>query len=88
MRIRATVAAVSGALVLSAFAVPAAQAADASSGKAALSSATSTAAATLNVTFSKMKAVSGASRSPGGEPGGTTSGIFPCSGSGRMGNGW
>jgi hypothetical protein len=59
MRIRATVAAVSGALVLSAFAVPAAQAADASSGKAALSSATSTAAATLNVTFSKMKVNSG-----------------------------
>ncbi|MFG2784439.1 hypothetical protein ACGFY7_42265 [Streptomyces prunicolor] len=59
MRIRATVAAVSGALVLSAFAVPAAQAADATSGKAALSSATAdgtaTAAATLNVTFSKFK---------------------------------
>ncbi|MFJ5308532.1 hypothetical protein [Streptomyces sp. NPDC088350] len=59
MRIRATVAAVSGALVLSAFAVPAAQAADASSGKAAFSSATSAAAATLNVTFSNMKVNSG-----------------------------
>jgi hypothetical protein len=60
MRISATVAAVSGALVLSAFAVPAAQAADAPSGKAAFSSATadgtaSTAAATLNVTFSNVK---------------------------------
>jgi hypothetical protein len=43
MRIRATVAAVSGALVLTALAVPAAQA------------ATSTTAATLNVTFSHMK---------------------------------
>ncbi|MFJ6897643.1 hypothetical protein [Streptomyces hokutonensis] len=63
MRIRATVAAVSGALVLSAFAVPAAQAADAPSGRAALSAATAdgsaTAAATLNVTFSKMKVNSG-----------------------------
>ncbi|MFJ9376250.1 hypothetical protein [Streptomyces sp. NPDC101455] len=63
MRISATVAAVSGALVLSAFAVPAAQAADAPSGKAAFSSATAdgtvTAAATLNVTFSKFKVNSG-----------------------------
>ncbi|MEV0905662.1 hypothetical protein [Streptomyces hokutonensis] len=63
MRIRATVAAVSGALVLSAFAVPAAQAADAPSGKAALSAATAdgsaTAAATLNVTFSKFKVNNG-----------------------------
>jgi len=47
MRIRATVAAVSGALVLSAFAVPAAQAVG------------NTAAATLNVTFSKVKVNSG-----------------------------
>ena len=57
MRIRATVAAVSGALVLSAFAVPAAQAADATSGKATLSSAS--AAASLNVTFSKFKVNNG-----------------------------
>ncbi|WP_262064271.1 hypothetical protein [Streptomyces sp. STR69] len=47
MRIRATVAAVSGALVLSAFAVPAAQAAG------------TTSAATLNVTFSKFKVNNG-----------------------------
>jgi len=63
MRIRATVAAVSGALVLSAFAVPAAQAADATSGKAAFSSATAdgtaTAAATLDVTFSSVKVNAG-----------------------------
>ncbi|MET7681525.1 hypothetical protein [Streptomyces sp. NPDC005423] len=68
MRIRATVAAVSGALVLSAFAVPAAQAADAPSGKApsgkaAFSAATAdgsaTAAAALNVTFSNVKVNSG-----------------------------
>jgi hypothetical protein len=63
MRIRATIAAVSGALVLSALAVPAAQAADTSSGKTAFSSATAdgsaTAAATLNVTFSKVKVNSG-----------------------------
>ncbi|MET7567019.1 hypothetical protein ABZT04_00715 [Streptomyces sp. NPDC005492] len=63
MRISATVAAVSGALVLSAFAVPAAQAADAPSGKAAFSAATAdgtaTAAATLNVTFSNVKVNSG-----------------------------
>ncbi|MGW7407058.1 hypothetical protein ACWGI9_25635 [Streptomyces sp. NPDC054833] len=59
MRIRATVAAVSGALALSAFAVPAAQAADAPSAKSAFGSASAdapaTAAATLNVTFSNMK---------------------------------
>lgn len=58
MRIRATVAAVSGALALSALAVPAAQAADAPSGKAAFSSAsadaTSGSTATLDVTFSGM----------------------------------
>ncbi|MFJ8137073.1 hypothetical protein [Streptomyces sp. NPDC096013] len=63
MRISATVAAVSGALVLSAFAVPAAQAADAPSGKAAFGAATAdgsaTAAATLDVTFSKVKVNSG-----------------------------
>ena len=63
MRIRATVAAVSGALVLSAFAVPAAQAADATSGRTALTSATAdgtaSAAATLNVTFSKFKVNNG-----------------------------
>src|SRR4051812_35768641 len=57
MRIRTTVAAVSGALVLSAFAVPAAQAADATSGKAAFSAAADgvSATATLDVTFSDMK---------------------------------
>jgi hypothetical protein len=58
MRIRATVAAVSGALALSALAVPAAQAADAPSGRAAFSTAsgdaTSGTAATLDVTFSNM----------------------------------
>ncbi|WP_427920837.1 hypothetical protein [Streptomyces sp. cg40] len=63
MRIRATVAAVSGALVLSAFAVPAAQAADATPGRTALTSATAdgtaSAAATLNVTFSKFKVNNG-----------------------------
>ncbi|WP_371670671.1 hypothetical protein OG985_25475 [Streptomyces sp. NBC_00289] len=58
MRIRTTVAAVSGALVLSGFAVPAAQAADAPSGKAAFSATAAdgvSAAATLDVTFSDMK---------------------------------
>ncbi|MFB7504315.1 hypothetical protein [Streptomyces broussonetiae] len=69
MRIRATVAAVSGALALSALVVPAAQAADAgsssfradaakvlshaASGKSAFSAATAT--AKLNVTFSNLK---------------------------------
>ncbi|WP_411151350.1 hypothetical protein [Streptomyces sp. A30] len=59
MRIRATVAAVTGALALSALVVPAAQAADASSGKAAFSAAaadgTTSTAATVDVTFSNMK---------------------------------
>lgn len=65
MRIRATVAAVTGALALSALAVPAAQAADApsSSGKAAFSAATADGvtgiAADLDVTFSNMKVNSG-----------------------------
>lgn len=63
MRIRATVAAVSGALALSALVVPAAQAADAPSGKAAFSAATAdgpaTGTATLNVTFSNMKVNNG-----------------------------
>ena len=62
MRIRATVAAVSGALVLSAFAVPAAQAADVTSGKATFSSATAAGtatAATLDVTFSSVKVNAG-----------------------------
>jgi len=62
MRISATVAAVSGALVLSAFAVPAAQAAGAASGRTALTSATAdgtASAATLNVTFSKFKVNNG-----------------------------
>ncbi|KOG34002.1 hypothetical protein [Streptomyces resistomycificus] len=63
MRIRATVAAVTGALALSAFVVPAAQAADAPSGKAAFSAATAdgtaSAAATLDVTFSNMKVNNG-----------------------------
>jgi hypothetical protein len=63
MRIRATVAAVSGALALSAFALPTAQAADAPSGKAAFSAAsadgTSGTSATLDVTFSNMKVNSG-----------------------------
>ncbi|MEU2586114.1 hypothetical protein ABZ612_24780 [Streptomyces avermitilis] len=70
MRIRATVAAVSGALALSALAVPAAQAADSASvadiaktwglsttasGKSAFRASTATAAATLDVTFSDVK---------------------------------
>ncbi|MEV6169206.1 hypothetical protein AB0L99_13385 [Streptomyces sp. NPDC051954] len=60
MRTRATVAAVTGVLALSAFAVPAAEAADAPSGKATFSSASadaasSAAADTLDVTFSNMK---------------------------------
>ncbi|MFF9406451.1 hypothetical protein ACF1B0_13140 [Streptomyces anandii] len=57
MRIRATVAAVTGALALSAFAVPAAQAADAPSGKAAFDNAVASprTAASLDVTFSGMK---------------------------------
>ncbi|MFG2128883.1 hypothetical protein ACGFNV_13940 [Streptomyces sp. NPDC048751] len=63
MRIRATVAAVSGALALSALVVPAAQAADAPSGKAAFSAATAdgpaTSTATLDVTFSNMKVNNG-----------------------------
>ncbi|GAB2899093.1 hypothetical protein GCM10027074_77420 [Streptomyces deserti] len=63
MHMRATVAAVSGALALSALAVPSAQAADAPSGKAAFSAAaadgTSGTAATLDVTFSDMKVNSG-----------------------------
>jgi hypothetical protein len=66
MHIRATVAAVTGALALSALVVPAAQAADASSGKAAFGSAsadaesgTTTAASALDVTFSNMKVNSG-----------------------------
>jgi hypothetical protein len=64
MRIRATVAAVTGALALSALAVPAAQAADApSSGKAAFSAATADGevgtTAALDVTFSNMKVNSG-----------------------------
>ncbi|MEV5435048.1 hypothetical protein AB0K80_03275 [Streptomyces sp. NPDC052682] len=67
MRIRATAAAVSitGVLALSAFAVPAAQAADAASGKAAFSSASAdatsgtTTTSTLDVTFSDMKVNNG-----------------------------
>ncbi|MER7403990.1 hypothetical protein ABT373_16205 [Streptomyces sp. NPDC000070] len=65
MHIRATVAAVTGALALSALVVPAAQAADAPSGKAAFSSAAAgadsgtTTASTLDVTFSDMKVNSG-----------------------------
>ncbi|MEU9626190.1 hypothetical protein AB0D89_05130 [Streptomyces luteogriseus] len=64
MRIRATVAAVTGALALSALAVPAAQAADAPSGEQAFSSATAeaatgTTASTLDVTFSNVKVNSG-----------------------------
>ncbi|MFF7789741.1 hypothetical protein [Streptomyces sp. NPDC007991] len=64
MHIRATVAAVAGALALSALVVPAAQAADASSGKAAFSSASAgadsgTTASTLDVTFSDVKVNSG-----------------------------
>ncbi|MDN0194136.1 hypothetical protein [Streptomyces sp. S.PNR 29] len=63
MHMRATVAAVSGALALSALVVPAAQAADAPSGKAAFSAATADGtagtAATLDVTFSDMKVNSG-----------------------------
>ncbi|MFF9029554.1 hypothetical protein [Streptomyces iakyrus] len=64
MHIRATVAAVAGALALSALAVPAAQAADAPSGKQAFSSAAAdagaaTTASTLDVTFSNMKVNSG-----------------------------
>ncbi|WP_210589037.1 hypothetical protein [Streptomyces sp. GESEQ-35] len=61
MRIRATLAAVTGALALSALAVPAAQAADAP-GKLPLSSAGSTAtAAELDVTFSNMNVNKGKS---------------------------
>ncbi|MDG9707503.1 hypothetical protein [Streptomyces sp. DH10] len=65
MHIRATVAAVTGALALSALVVPAAQAADAPSGKAAFGSAASgaesgsTTTSTLDVTFSDMKVNSG-----------------------------
>ncbi|GGS63953.1 hypothetical protein [Streptomyces violaceus] len=65
MRIRATVAAVTGALALSALVVPAAQAADgpSASGKAAFSAATADGvtgtAADLDVTFSNMKVNSG-----------------------------
>ncbi|MFD5162520.1 hypothetical protein ACFWMJ_31395 [Streptomyces hawaiiensis] len=64
MHIRATVAAVVGALALSALVVPAAQAADAPSGKQAFSSAsadadTGTTASTLDVTFSNVKVNSG-----------------------------
>ncbi|GGX23346.1 hypothetical protein [Streptomyces lomondensis] len=65
MHMRATVAAVAGALALSALVVPAAQAADAPSGKAAFSSAAadadsgSTTASNLDVTFSDMKVNSG-----------------------------
>jgi hypothetical protein len=64
MHIRATVAAVAGALALSALVVPAAQAADAPSGKQAFSSAaadagTGTTASTLDVTFSNVKVNSG-----------------------------
>ncbi|MGW7384643.1 hypothetical protein [Streptomyces sp. NPDC054794] len=59
MRIRATVAAVTGALALSAFVAPAAQAADAPSARSEFSAtsadASAGAAATLNVTFSDMK---------------------------------
>ncbi|WP_086564329.1 hypothetical protein [Streptomyces africanus] len=64
MHIRATVAAVAGALALSALVVPAAQAADAPSGKAGFSSASAdadsgTTASTLDVTFSDVKVNSG-----------------------------
>ncbi|MFJ8049062.1 hypothetical protein [Streptomyces luteogriseus] len=64
MHIRATVAAVAGALALSALVVPAAQAADAPSGNQAFSSAsadaaTGTTASTLDVTFSNVKVNSG-----------------------------
>jgi hypothetical protein len=64
MHMRATVAAVSGALALSALVVPAAHAADAPSGKQAFSSAsadagTGTTASTLDVTFSDVKVNSG-----------------------------
>ncbi|MFD5738272.1 hypothetical protein ACFXJM_08745 [Streptomyces massasporeus] len=64
MHMRATVAAVAGALALSALVVPAAQAADAPSGKQAFSSATGdaatgTTASTLDVTFSDVKVNSG-----------------------------
>ncbi|MFJ7293360.1 hypothetical protein [Streptomyces collinus] len=64
MHIRATVAAVAGALALSALAVPAAQAAGAPSGKQAFSSAaadagTATTASTLDVTFSDVKVNNG-----------------------------
>ncbi|MER7481693.1 hypothetical protein ABTX60_29370 [Streptomyces sp. NPDC126510] len=64
MHMRATVAAVSGALALSALVVPAAHAADAPSGKQAFSSAsadagTGTTASTLDVTFSNVKVNSG-----------------------------
>ncbi|KOV97807.1 lipoprotein [Streptomyces sp. NRRL B-1140] len=64
MHMRATVAAVSGALALSALVVPAAHAADAPSGKQAFSSASAdasagTTASTLDVTFSNVKVNSG-----------------------------
>ncbi|MER5834106.1 hypothetical protein ABT116_25465 [Streptomyces sp. NPDC002130] len=64
MHMRATVAAVSGALALSALVVPAAHAADAPSGKQAFSSASADAgtgatASTLDVTFSDVKVNSG-----------------------------
>ncbi|MEW2610652.1 hypothetical protein AB0937_10655 [Streptomyces sp. NPDC047880] len=64
MHMRATVAAVAGALALSALVVPAAQAADAPSGKQAFSSAAAaagagTTASTLDVTFSDVKVNSG-----------------------------
>ncbi|MGW7506507.1 hypothetical protein ACWGJ0_02015 [Streptomyces massasporeus] len=64
MHMRATAAAVAGALALSALVVPAAQAADAPSGKQAFSSATAdaatgTTASTLDVTFSNVKVNSG-----------------------------
>ncbi|MEV5463213.1 hypothetical protein [Streptomyces sp. NPDC002788] len=66
MHMRATVAAVAGALALSALAVPAAQAADAPSGKTAFGSASAgadsgstTTASTLDVTFSNVKVNSG-----------------------------
>ncbi|GGV75913.1 hypothetical protein [Streptomyces massasporeus] len=64
MHMRATVAAVAGALALSALVVPAAQAADVPSGKQAFSSATAdaatgTTASTLDVTFSDVKVNSG-----------------------------
>ncbi|MFD8224559.1 hypothetical protein ACFV16_10360 [Streptomyces massasporeus] len=64
MHMRATVAAVAGALALTALVVPAAQAADAPSGEQAFSSvtadaATGTTASDLDVTFSDVKVNSG-----------------------------